>query len=301
MTIQPPHGHRPIPQHQDEPDLLQARAAARLTYASAGRIHAVQTFGAAGLAVLAPLLLIFWPGASDVLATVAVLWLLAARTTLDAWHRRTRLQAVHYQELFDADLFDLPWNTSLAGPRRRVRESVAAPTRPTVPKDRGWYESVPDVPWPLDVLACQTQNLMWTRRNHRGYARLLWAALTLTILAALLLGIARDLTLERGIVQLAVPLIPALLGLAELPRRHLDAARAQELSEEAIDELLAQRTAGRPVTAEDCREIQDGIFERRAHQPPVPSRVHRHLHSATSAAAKARMDDLRRELTQPQP
>ncbi|WP_405526736.1 S-4TM family putative pore-forming effector [Streptomyces canus] len=300
MTTQPPHTHRPIAQHQNEPDLLQARAAARLAHGRAGRIRTAQTFGAVGLALFAPLLLIFWPDASDILATVAVVWLLAARTALDAWHRRTRLQAVHYQELFDTILFDLPWNTSLAGLRRLVRETVAARTRPLIPKDHGWYENVPDVPWPLDALACQTQNLMWTRRNHRSYARLLWTILALTALAAALLAAAQDLTLGQGIIQLAVPLTPALLDLAELPRRHLDAAHAQEQLEEAIDDLLAQRTAGHPVTTEDCREIQDGIFERRAHQPPVPTLVHSRLRTASSAAATARMRDLHHELTQPQ-
>ncbi|MEU2801187.1 S-4TM family putative pore-forming effector [Streptomyces sp. NPDC007117] len=301
MTTPPPHARRPIAQHQNEPDLIQARAAARLAYGRAGRIRAVQTFGAIGLALLAPLLLLLWPDASDILAAIAVVWLLAARTALDAWHRRTRLQAVHYQELFDTTLFGLPWNTSLAGPRRLVRETIAARTRPLIPKDHNWYENVPDVPWPLDALACQTQNLMWTRRNHRGYAHLLWTALTLTALTAALLATAENLTLEQSIIQLAVPLTPALLDLAELPRLHLEAARAQEQLEEAIDDLLAQRTAGRPVTTEDCREIQDGIFERRAHQPPVPTFVHTRLRAATSAAATARMRDLHHELTQPQP
>jgi hypothetical protein len=301
MTTRPPSGHRPILQHQEEPDLLQTRAAARLTYARAGRIRALQHLGTVGLAVLAPLLLIAWPGASSVLAVIAVVWLLAARTALDGWHRRTRLQGVGHQELFDTELFDLPWSTSLAGPRRLAREAAAAHTCTVTSRDHGWYENVPDVPWPLDALACQTQNLMWTRRNHRGYARLLWLTLALIVLAAVLLGTARHLTLEQGLVQLAVPLTPALLDLAELPRRHLDAARAQEHLEEAVDDLLAQRATGRTVTADDCREIQDGIFERRARQPPVPTLVHNRLRPATGAASAARMRDLHDELTPPQP
>ncbi|MFG3384008.1 S-4TM family putative pore-forming effector [Streptomyces sp. NPDC047999] len=301
MSNHPPPAHRPIPEHQEEPDLLQARAAARLTYARAGRIRAVQSLGALGLALLAPLLVIFWSDASDVLAVIAVIWLLAARTALDTWHRRTRLQAVQYQELFDATLFDLPWNTSLAGPRRLVRETVAARTRTLVDKDHNWYENVPDVPWPLDALACQVQNLMWARRNHRAYAQLLWAVLALTALAAALLAIARDLTLSQGLIQLALPLTPALLDLSELPRRHTDAALAQQQLEEAIDTLLEQRSADRPITVEDCRDIQDGIFERRLHQPPVPTTVHTRLSPATSSAATDRMRDLRDELTRTRP
>ncbi|MBH5135223.1 hypothetical protein I3J14_34820 [Streptomyces sp. HB-N217] len=301
MTTPPPHAQRPITQHQNEPDLLQARAAARLAHDRAGRIRTVQTSGAVGLALLAPLLLILWPGASGILATIAVVWLLAARTALDAWHRRTRLQAVLCQELFDATLFDLPWNTSLAGPRRLTREIVAAHARPALAKDHDWYENIPDVPWPLDALACQTQNLMWTRRNHRGYAYLLWTLLTLAVLAAFLLAAVQELTLEQAIIQLAVPLTPALLDLAELPRLHLDAARAQEQLEEAVDDLLAQRTAGRPIAAENCREIQDGIFERRAHQPSVPTLIHTRLRASSSAASAARMRDLHHELTGQQP
>lgn len=298
---QPPSGHRPIAEHQQEPDLLQARAATRIAYDRAEHIRAVQTAGAVGLAMLAPILLVFSPGASGALAVTAVLWLLLARTALDTWQRNAHLKGVHRNELYDTTLFALPWNASLAGPRRLAREQISSRTHLTVRKDHDWYQAVPNVPWPNDVLSCQTQNLIHSRHNHRSYARLLGTVLTVTVLAALALATVRNLTLQQCLVQLAVPLTPALLNLSDLARRHTDAARAQEQLEETVDELLEQRANGRLITAADCRELQDGIFNRRAQQPPVPSRVHARLRSQNSAAAIARMQDLQEELNGPPP
>lgn len=299
MTTTSPHGDQPISRRQDEAAYLRMRAAAGITYDRAERIHAAKTLGAIGLAVLAPLVAVFLPEASTVLATVAVAWLLIARTLLDYWHRKCRLQAVRYHELYDTELYGLPWNTTLSGSQRLVRESLAALDPQPRDEDKEWYVSIPNVPWPLDVLAAQVQNLLWSRRNHRSYAVLLWTLLVLTVVAATLIATVRDLTLQQAIIQLAVPLIPALLDLSDLPRRHLDAAREQEQVEEAVDDLLAQRAEGLPITAEHCREVQDAIFERRAHQPPVPSRVYQRTRRATNAAAVARMHDLQNELNLP--
>ncbi|WP_268980981.1 S-4TM family putative pore-forming effector [Streptomyces tardus] len=296
---QPPPEHRPIAEHQQQPDMLQARAATRVAYDRAEHIRAVQTAGAVCLALLAPVLLVFSPGASGALAVAAVLWLLLARTALDTWQRNAHLQGVQRNELYDTTLFTLPWNASLSGPLRLAREQVRSRTHTTVHKDHDWYEQVPNVPWPNDVLSCQTQNLIHSRRNHRSYVRLLGAVLTVTVLAALTLATVRNLTLQQCLVQLAVPLTPALLNLSDLARRHTEAARAQEQLEESVDELLEQRANGRHITAADCREIQDGIFNRRAHQPPVPSRVHDRLRSQNSAAAIARMHDLQEEFNRP--
>lgn len=300
MTTTPPHQDRPIHIRQDEPAFLRMRAAARLTYDRANRIHFAKTLGAIGLAVLAPLVSSFLPEASNALATVAVAWLLIARTALDFWYRRCQLQGVRYQELYDTELFGLRWNPAVAGPQRLARESLAAFNPEPREKDHGWYLSTPNVPWPLDALAAQVQNLLFMRRNHRSYTILLWFALALTITAATLLAIVRDLTLQQYIIQLAVPLIPALLDLSDLPRRHHEAAREQEQMEEVVDDLLARRTDGLTITAEHCREIQDVIFERRLRQPPVPSRVHFRNLEATSAAAVVRMRDLQDELAPPQ-
>lgn len=141
---------------------------------------------------------------------------------------------VRAQELFDTALFRLPWNGTLAGSRSTTVEGVAA-LRPTpIDKDRGWYEDVPAVPWPLDVLACRVRNLMWARRNHRAYASILRILVVVVAATVLDLGWVRGLFVDELMVKLFVPLMPALLDLVEIPRQHDAAAATQEEAEATI-------------------------------------------------------------------
>lgn len=289
----------PIPQRQDEDAFVTLRAAARTTHDTADRIRLAQNFGTIALAILAPVLAVLWPKASNILAITAAVWLISGRTWIRALHQQRHLQGVKYQELYDVGLFGLEWNTAVAGPRRHVREAVSATRWSVADKDRGWYEKVPDVPWPLDALACQVQNLIWARRNHQAYHRILWTTFGVLCAAAGAIWAAKGFTIDDFLVKLFVPLAPALLDLTELPRQHRDAAQTREQLEQSIDDLWQQHTAGRPVTAADCREIQDSIFELRASSPPVPTWVHNHLHAGVQGANAARMEDIHQAINDP--
>ncbi|MER6274450.1 S-4TM family putative pore-forming effector [Streptomyces sp900105755] len=292
-------GHQPIPRRQDEDEFVKLRAAARTTYDTADRIRMVQSLSTIALAIAAPVLALFWPKASNILAITAAVWLIAGRTWIKSLHRRQHLQGVKYQELYDVGLFGLAWNTAVAGPRRQIREEANATRWKVIDKDRGWYENVPDVPWPLDALACQVQNLIWSRRNHRAYTRILWTALGVLCAAAAGIWAAKGFSIDDFLVKVFVPLAPALLDLSELPRQHRDAAQAREQLEESIDDLWQQHAAGHLVTTADCREIQDSIFELRASNPPVPTWVHTYLHQGVRGANAARMEDIHQEITRP--
>ncbi|MFF4652619.1 S-4TM family putative pore-forming effector [Streptomyces sp. NPDC001380] len=296
MTTSTAGDRTPIPERQDQDAFVTARAAARTTYGTADRIRLLQTAGTVGFAVAAPLLALLWPDASKGLALAAAVWLVAGRAVLRPWQQRWHQRGVVFQEYYDTGLFGLEWNTALAEPKWRVREEIAAGHWKTVPKDRGWYEDVPVAAWPLDVLACQIQNLLWSRRNHAAYARLLWAALGCVTLAALALWAAKGLSVGAFVVQLFVPLAPALLDLAELPQQHRSAAQARIRVEDSIDQLWKLRDSGREITPADCREVQDALFALRESNPPVPTWLHERLHGSTRSANAARMEGIREDI-----
>ncbi|MFI6209174.1 S-4TM family putative pore-forming effector [Streptomyces sp. NPDC051041] len=294
MTTSPPEGgDTPIKTRQNEPEFLAMRSAARRANDRAGRIRAIRATGTIGLAVTAPLLVIVWPDASTALAVMAALWIVIGRTVLDTWYQKQSLRAARAQELYDTSLFRLPWNTGLTGSRKAAVEDVAT-LRGDATDDRNkdWYEHVPTVPWPLDVLACQEQNLIFARRNHRAYGKALRVAVAVVITGAVGLALAKDLSVNAFLVQLFVPLAPALLDLVELPRQHETAARFLEDTEADIDELWSRHTEGEALTAADCRSVQNSIWNSRITAPRVPSLLHRHGYNINSAANAARMQTI---------
>lgn len=288
--------HVPIPRRQDEDEFVAMRAAARRTYDRADLIRLAQNFGTIVLAIAAPLLALFWPHGSDPLAIAAVVWLFAGRTWLKSLHRSLHTRSAKFQELYDVGLFGLEWNTAVAGPRWKARDAISTVRAHPIDKDRGWYEKVPEVPWPLDALACQVQNLLWSRKNHRAYATVLWTGFAVVIALALAVWAAKDFSTGDFLAKLFVPLVPALLDLSELPRQHQDAAQARERLEESIQDLWQRHAAGRPITASDCREVQDSIFEMRTSTPPVATWVHRYMHKGIQSANATRMEDIRQEI-----
>ncbi|GHJ35478.1 S-4TM family putative pore-forming effector [Streptomyces sp. TS71-3] len=288
-------GHS-ISERQNQHEMLVYRAAARQAYDLRDRIRAVRTFATVALAVAAPVLAAVWPGGSSALSVIAALWLLAGRTFLTSWHQQQHLRGLRAQELLDTVLFRLPWNETLAGPRSATVEDVAALRATPAPKDEDWYEDVPTVPWPLDVLACQVQNLLWARRNHRAYALLLRILGGVVAVAALALAWVQDMSVSEFMVRLFVPLMPALLDLVEMPRQHDTAARMREEVEITIEALWDKHTGGRTVTDADCRTVQDGLYATRKSAPPIPGWLHKRLHASTNSANAARMNEIREQI-----
>lgn len=85
--------------------------------------------------------------------------------------QRTTLEAARIQELYDTQLFHLHWNAALVG-RPPVPDDVAAAAR-RIRDDtpcRRWYSiDLGDTPWPADVLLCQRQSAIWSRRDRHAY------------------------------------------------------------------------------------------------------------------------------------
>jgi hypothetical protein len=298
MTTRTAHsGASSIPQRQNDDEFVSARAAARAAYSAVGRIRFLRTTGTVGLAVAAPLVSVLWPSTTGITASVAAVWLVAGRTLMKNWERSWQEKGRKFQEYYDSRLFRIDWNTALAGRMDAVREEMAAcRPRGDSPRDRDWYESVPAIPWPYDVLACQMQNALWGRRNHRAYANLLWGLFAATCVAVALVGALKHLELEDLLLKLFLPVAPALVDLSELPREHRGAEQAKEKTGDTIADLRDQCEAGRPVTAEDCREIQDAIYHLRGTNPAVPSWFHRRLRRKVTAANEAAMRTLKEQI-----
>jgi hypothetical protein len=274
---------------QDEPAHFRRLLAYSHLYNRAQWWRRIRSLGTFTLATAAPIIALTFPATGDVLAAVSAGWLVLGRTTLSWLEQHARYKAVQVQELYDVRLFYLPWNSALAG-RQPGPEDIASAAHHIRNRDRftGWYTvDVADTPWPGDVLLCQRQSLVWSRRDHRGYGTAVLATGIAWLLVGLTVAFVRDLTIAEYLIKIFLPSAPAFLDSYELARAHWSDAAAQEEIEDRINEIWSSyhnNPAAIPIT--ECREIQDSAFALRRNGQRVPTLFYL-IRKATSDRATA--------------
>ncbi|MFC1434009.1 S-4TM family putative pore-forming effector [Streptacidiphilus sp. N1-3] len=149
-------------------------------------------------------------------------WLVIGRLVLTGLEQNSCLQAVRVQELYDTELFRLPWNQALAG-RRPTPDDVASASRhikEQIPYLDRYSIELGDTPWPGDVLLCQRRSAVWSPCDHRAHAVFIMTASATWPLAIITLATARDMTLAAFLISLFLPSTPAITDAVELTRTH---------------------------------------------------------------------------------
>jgi len=211
-----------------------------------------------------------WTASTEALATIASVWLLVARVILapaEHWERR---RAVNTQELFDTYVFELDWNTSIAG-RPPAEENIAkAAANMGRPAPTDWYTDTEDLPRPLDVVLSQRSSAVWGRGTHLAYAITLAGIGAGLLVAGVTIAAVADVSLNDYLLRLFLPTVPALLDTIDLSRLHWSTSHQKGRIETAADDLWEaglQDLAA--VTPADCRRLQDQSYRLRLDCPRV--------------------------------
>lgn len=254
-------------------------------YELAGRWHTARVLGTVAFALAAPAITFWWPSSTDLVAAAASIWLLLARAVLspaEDWERR---RAVNAQELFDTEVFELKWNSGLAG-RRPAEENLAKAAskyRGDAPSD--WYADTEDLPRPFDVVLSQRSSAVWGRSTHLAYAIIVVTLGAAVFLTGLVIGGVAHLSLTDYLLRLFLPSVPALLDTIDLSRAHWSTSKQKGQIEIAADNLW---TTGihdpSAITEADCRQLQDQTYRLRFNGPRVASWLY-HLRRASDERA----------------
>jgi hypothetical protein len=293
--VQPGQSAR-ITQRQDSPEHLQRLLAYSYHYRVAHRWRRARALGTFVLAAAGPILSLFIPATSDVVAAISAGWLVLGRTLLNEMERRSTLEAVRVQEMYDNSLFYLPWNTALVG-RRPSPDDVAAAARHI--KDdtayRKWYSiELGNTPWPADVLLCQRQSMVWGRQDHQAYGSAIFIAGVTWFLVGVVVALVHDLSLAEYLIKIFLPSAPAFLDSVELARSHRQQSANRQQVEDKINDLWeAGQIRPELLTAAACREIQDSAYLLRRDGPRVPHLFYRLRKKSSEANTQAGAQALR--------
>lgn len=266
MTSNPP----PIAVAQNTKHAQRLLAAQSRLYTDAKRIHDTRVLTVVALATATVVVALAIPDARIVVGTiggaVTFLWSVLG----GGRERRCRKLAAFIQEEFDAQVFDMPWNSMAADhPSPTVIASAAARYRGNRTKD--WYPDTEPAARPLDVLICQRSNLGWGAAVHRLYAAILTVALVLLVVGGLVIELVADLSAADALTALLVPLLGPARELIEMIRSNVDSAEIKTKTETKAHNLWERGLqSGADITIQDCRAVQDQILSIRQNNAHVP-------------------------------
>ena len=252
-------------------------AAQRQLYSDAKVTQAVQI----GLSALAPpvlaVLVAFFSLRPVYAASFGIIITCFNILCLTLWQQALKKKAAKIQELFDCDVLKLPWRELTVGSRLEM-ETVEKYASKYIRKAHdyskleNWYpKEVGELPLHLGRVICQRANCWWDAQLRRRYAKWVVGGVLLILVVVICLGFIGSLTLEKIILAMINPLMPAfVLGIQQYKEHTESATRLDKLKEYA-GELWkkALENTNPDELARDSRELQDEIYNHRRTSPLI--------------------------------
>jgi SMODS-associating 4TM effector domain len=245
-------------------------------------VNAAVTLAAAGIVVT-----LIGHGRTAVSITGAAWFVVSAFFLRRAATSITR-QGALLQEMFDTQLFYLPWRSTVAGdevPEPDVAR-LARRLRPGCRKDQrivaGWYDPTDRVHYPYDVLIAQEQNLGWDARLRHRYAALVLATAVIWSGLGLIAGmLIAGATIVSTLLSFFIPSLAIYqIALEIWTGQQRVAGERQRLNHAVTTELRNARPG--TISNSDwrrlrelARDIQDGILRTRLDVSRVPEWFYR--------------------------
>jgi hypothetical protein len=275
-----------IPQDQLRQKQIDRLAAQRQTYSDAKTIQAVQIVLAVPIVILSAILVAIWPGFEVYAACWGIGVALLDILVLNRWQGLLKVRAAKIQELFDCDVLKLEWPDLKAG-RKPDAETIMRSSSRYRDRNAGdlalrdWYpKEVGRLPIHLARIICQRLNCWWDVQLRHRYAAGVLVVGGLLFACVLLVGLVGGLTLEKFVLAVLTPLLPAaVLGVRQFDE-NLERAKVADRLKEYSEDLWAEAISGRStpeVLTTESRRLQDAIYDNRRTSPLIFDWMYRYL------------------------
>jgi uncharacterized membrane protein YagU involved in acid resistance len=274
-----------IPAEQNSEDAITLLRASRQIYEDAKRIGTLQLTLAVSSAVGGTVLAAIFPVAKAWTALYGAIALLVDVILLEPAAKKKQETGAKIQELFDARLYELPWNQLKLGAAPE-HETIVGLARthsfehPDARTLQDWYPTaVGKLPIEYARLVCQRANMRWDAALRRTFCTIY----VILLLALGGVGVGYSLvvgsTMEQFMLSVVMPLLPASVQLVRQYRKQAQSAQDSERTREYL-EALWKRAIEQNLTAielqQEARQLQDELYDRRRRSPAIPSLLYRH-------------------------
>jgi len=290
-----------IPEDQLQQKQLDRLAAQRQLYSDAKRVQAIQIALVIPAVVIWAVLVAWYPGLRVYAASWGIGLALLDVLVFARVQRHLKERAAKIQELFDCDVLRLEWSVLKAGRRPDAETILEASSRFGNPNTsdatlRDWYpREVGKLPIHLARIVCQRINCWWDAQLRQRYAVGVLAVGILLVVCVLLVGLIGGLTLEKFVLAVLAPLLPAVvLGIRQFDEnleRAKVANRLKQYSEDLWEKALRGGETPEELTAKS-RNLQDAIFDNRRMSPLIFDWIYQRLRTRQEEQANKGADSL---------
>ncbi|MTJ22380.1 MAG: hypothetical protein AN485_02890 [Anabaena sp. MDT14b] len=267
-----------IPQEQNTPHQLERLAAQRQIYSDAKNIQNINIILSIPSVIIWSILIAIFPS----LQIYAALWglsiTLLEQAILSHLQKSLQEKAAKIQQLFDCNIFELDWSKLCSGsrPEPELIVNSAAKYRkkdPNYLQLKDWYPvSVGQLPIHEARLICQRSNIWWDAKQKRRYCNLILFGLIAITIIVFLVGLIGGLTLEKFVLAIVTPLLPAFIfAIRQYIENKQAANRLDNLRENS--ENIWQQVINRRITPQELEResyiLQHQIYDNRRLSPLI--------------------------------
>lgn len=199
----------------------------------------------------------------------------------------TRETAAKIQEKFDRGLFDLGWNSALAGSQPRTEDIIKHGewylNKHTEAKLRDWYAVENNaIPHKFQILICQNSSLYWDASLRQKINYIVVILGLLIFATALILCLAFDLSTSAIVTNLTALLGPVLdYGYKTLKENKSSLANSERLLECLEQSLtIATQTKSDAEIYKSIEAIQDQLYVKRKSDWLIPDLFYKILRNS---------------------
>lgn len=296
-----------ITQEQNTQRRLDLLAAQRQLYSDAKNLQMVSVIISVPVVIAWSILVALFP----LLAVYAALWgIIVTFLELLFFSRLqkfTQEKAAKVQQIFDCEVLQFNWASLNCGVRVEPETIIDASNRyrrksPNFSKLQDWYPvSVGQLPIHQARIICQRANVWWDSQLRRRYSKWIVVILVSLTTIVLLMGLIGGLTVEKFILAVLAPLIPAFVfGLRQYTEHNEAAIRLDRLRENA--EVLVQEVINGRYTPQDLEResysLQTQIYDNRRRSPLILDWLYSRLRNKDEEQMNKGAESLVQELTQ---
>lgn len=260
----------PIKDIQNDPKNLKYLAARRKAFEACNLFVVLSFLFALGLSIVA----FFMPegksSASDVLAVISLIYVIAETAYINPKIRKTSRRSAGLQEKFDCTLFDIEQNPNFALDASQASiEADATNLSNRKSSDlQNWYESdLGILPRPVAGLVAQYTSTAYDHSLRKFYLRVLWFLFLILVVCLVVFLVFQNEKFRDSIVVTIVPFVPLLTWFIATIRANSELASDQDKAMQLMDNAWVQVCRGvlkGPALKEAVRDSQDALYMRRA-------------------------------------
>ncbi len=290
-----------IPEDQLQQKQLDRLAAQRQLYSDAKRVQAIQIILVIPAVVIWAILVARYPGLQVYAASWGIGLALLDVLVFARVQRYFKERAAKIQELFDCDVLRLEWSVLKAGRRPDAETILEASSRYGNLNNsdatlQDWYpREVGKLPIHLARIICQRINCWWDAQLRQRYAVWVLTVGMLLGICVLLVGLIGGLTLEKFVLAVLAPLLPAaVLGIRQIDEnleRAKVAYRLKQYSEDLWEKAISGGEAPEELAAKS-RNLQDAIYDNRRFSPLIFDWIYQRLRTRQEEQANKGAKDL---------